>query len=105
MIERSLAHPKRTVRADHVLCEEISELTGIEYWVLVSAFAGQQRNVALDVVKMTVAENRRGTPEDWQECVLDWAKKNCSGVYRPGYWDGYELTYEHNEYLRNIGRL
>jgi hypothetical protein len=27
------------------------------------------------------------------------------GEYRPGYWDGYELTWEHNEHLRRIGRL
>ena len=27
------------------------------------------------------------------------------GEYRPGYKDGYELTYEYNGYLRSIGRL
>ena len=85
--------------------EEISELTGIEYYVLSSAFAGEEKNLALDVVKTTVAENPQGTPEDWQNHVLAWAKENGSGEYRSGYWEGYELTYEYNDYLRSIGRL
>ena len=105
MTKRSLAHPKRTVFADQRLLEEISELTGIEYRVLSSAFAGEEKNLALDVVKTAVAENPEGTPEDWQRSVLAWAKENGSAEYRPGYWGGYELTYEYNEYLRSIGRL
>src|SRR4051794_24242427 len=105
MAAKSLAHPTRTVRVDPALLEEISELTGIEYWALSSAFVGEEKNLALDVVKTTVAENLSATPQDWQRGVLGWAKENSSGVYRPGYWDGYELTYEHNEYLRSIGWL
>jgi hypothetical protein len=102
---RSLAHPTRTVFVDQSLCEEIAELIGIEYRVLSSAFAGEEKKLALDMVKTTVAENPQGTPEDWQQHVLKWAKENGSGEYRPGYWDGYELTYEYNDYLRSIGRL
>ena len=34
MIERRLAHPRCTVRVDHLLLEEIAELIGIEYRVL-----------------------------------------------------------------------
>jgi hypothetical protein len=45
LIERSLAHPTRTVRVDQALLEEISELTGIEYRVLSSAFAGEEKNL------------------------------------------------------------
>jgi len=103
--ERSLAHPRRTVRVDHAVLEEISELTGIEYHVLSSAFTGEQKDLALDVVKMAVAENPQGTSEEWQHRVLAWAKANGSGEYRPGYWDGYELSYEYNEFLRSIRRL
>ena len=66
---------------------------------------GEQKNLALDVVKTAVAENPEGTPEEWQRHVLAWAKENGSGEYRPGYWEGYELTYEHNDYLRSVGRL
>jgi hypothetical protein len=51
------------------------------------------------VVKKLVAENPQGTPENWQQHILTWAKENGSGEYRLGYWDGYELTYEYNEYL------
>jgi hypothetical protein len=57
------------------------------------------------VVKKLVAENPQGTPENWQQHILTWAKENGSGEYRPGYWDGYELTYEYNEFLRSMGRL
>jgi hypothetical protein len=102
---RSLAQPTRTIFVDERLCEEISELTGIEYRALSRAFAGEEKNLAIDVVKAVVAENPEGTTEDWQQHVLAWAKENGSGEYRTGYWDGYELTYEYNEYLRSIGRL
>ncbi len=105
MIDQSLAHPKRTVFVDEQLCEEISELSGLEYRVLCAAFAGEERNLALDVVKTAVAENPEGTPEKWQQHVLAWARETDSGEYRPGYWDGYELTYEYHEFLRSIGRL
>jgi hypothetical protein len=105
MAKKSLAHPTRTVRVDLALLEEISELTGIEYWALSSAFAGEEKNLTLNVVKTAVAENLQGTPQDWQRYVLTWAKEHGSGVYRPGYWEGHELTYEHNECLRSVGRL
>ena len=105
MIERRLAHPRCTVRVDHLLLEEIAELTGIEYRVLSSAFISEEKNLVLDVVKRAVAENPEGTPEEWQRHVLSWAKENDSGEYRPGYWDGYKLTYEYNAYLRSIGQL
>jgi hypothetical protein len=101
----SLAHRTRTIFVDERLCEEISELTGIEYRALSRAFAGEEKDLALDVVKTAVAENPQGTPEEWQRFVLAWAKENGSGEYRPGYWNGYELTYEYNEFLRSIGRL
>jgi hypothetical protein len=84
----SLAHPTRIIRVDQPVCEEISKLTGIEYCVLSSAFAGEEKNLALDVVKMVVAENPKGTPEEWQQRVLTWAKGNGPGEYRPGYWEG-----------------
>lgn len=105
MTERSLAHPKRTVLVDQRLLEEIAELTGIEYRTLFRAFVGEEKNLALDMVKLAVAENPDGTPEEWQQHVLVWAKENGSGEYRPGYREGYELTYEYNDYLRSIGRL
>ncbi len=57
------------------------------------------------MVKTAIPENPQGTPEDWQDHVLAWAKENGSGECRPGYWDGYEFTYEYNEYLWSTGRL
>ena len=105
MIERSLAHPTRTVFVDQSLLEKIAELTGIEYRALYRAFDREEKNLALDVVKTAVGENPEGPPEKWQRHVLAWAKENSSGEYRPGYWDGYELTYEYNDYLRSIGWL
>ena len=105
LIERSLAHPKRTIFVDERLLEEIAEFTGIEYRVLSRAFVGEEKNLAIDVLKTAVAENPEGTPEDWQNHVLAWAKENGSGEYRRGYWDGYELTYKYNDFLRSIGWL
>jgi hypothetical protein len=101
----SLAHPTRTIFCDDQLFEEIAVLTGIEYRALSRAFAGEEKDLALGVVKSAVAENPEGTPEEWQRHVLAWVKENGSGEYRPGYWNGYELTYEHNGYLRSIGLL
>ncbi|MDP8926626.1 MAG: hypothetical protein M3M97_06895, partial [Actinomycetota bacterium] len=101
MANTSLAHRPRSVRVDEGLLEEISSLTGIEYRALWRAFVGEEKNLALDVVKTAVAENLKGTPEDWQRHVLAWAKENGSEEFRPGYWDGYELTYEYNEFLRS----
>jgi hypothetical protein len=80
----SLAHPTHTVFVDQHLCEEIAELTGIEYRALSRAFAGEEKNLTLDVVKTVITENPEGTPEEWQEHVLTWAKENGSGEYRPG---------------------
>ena len=105
MDNTSLAHPTRTIFCHDQLLEEIAELTGIEYRVLSRAFVGEEKNLTLDVVKTAVADNPQGTPEEWQHHVLAWAKGNGSGEYRPGYWEGYELTYEYNDYLRSIGRL
>ena len=105
MDSKSLAHPTRTVFADKQLLEEIAELTGIEYRVLSKVFVGEEKNLAIDVVKTTVAENPEGTLEEWQRHVLGWAKENGSGEYCTAYWEGYELTYEYNDYLRSIGRL
>ncbi len=105
MDNTSLAHPTRTIFVDEHLCEEIAELTGIEYRVLSRAFAGEEKNLALDVVKTIVAENLEATPETWTERLTERSKAEGLGEYRPGYWDGYELTYEYNDYLRSIGRL
>ncbi len=105
MDNTSLAHPTRTIFVDDQLFGEIAELTGIEYRVLSSAFAGEEKDLALDVLKTAVAENPNGTPEEWQQHVLAWAKENGSGEYRPGYWEDYELTYEYNDFLRSFGRL
>ena len=105
MDTKSLAHPQCTVRVDQALLVEVSELTSIEYRVLSSAFTGEDKNLALDVVKTAVAENPQGTPEDWQQHILTWAKEKGSGEYRPRYWASYELTYKHDEFLRSIGRL
>jgi hypothetical protein len=47
---RSLAHPTRTIFVDEQQCEEIAELTGIEYRMLSSAFAGEEKNLAREHV-------------------------------------------------------
>ena len=96
---------QRTAFVDDPFIEELSELTGIAYRTLSAAFTGEHRDLALDVVKTIVAENLDATPAAWTEKLREYAKAEGLGEYRPGYWDGYELTYEHNNYLRSIGRL
>jgi hypothetical protein len=101
----SVALTGRSRFTDPRFFEEVSDLTGIEYRVLSSAFAGERKDLALDVVKTVVAENLDAGPERWAERLLERAKGEGFGDYRPGYWDGYELTYEHNDHLRSIGRF
>lgn len=96
---------QRTAFVDEPFIEEISELTGIEYRTLTAAFTGERRDLALDTVKTIVSENLDATPAAWTEKLREHAKVEGLGECRPGYWDGYELTYEHNDYLRSIGRL
>ena len=104
MDTKSLAH-SGIAFVDESFCKEISELTGIEYRTLSTAFTGERRSLALNVVKTIVAENLDATPAAWTEKLREHAKAKGLGEYRPGYWDGYELTYEHNEFLRSINRL
>jgi hypothetical protein len=102
---KSLAHHGQSRFTDEAFFTEVSELTGIEYRVLRCAFTGERVNLALDTVKRIVSENLDATPATWAEKLREHAKAEGLGEYRPGYWDGYELTYEHNEFLRSIGRL
>ncbi len=104
MDSKSLAHDGRPRFVDPEFCRELSELTGIDLGALSSVFAGERTNTALDTVKTVVAENLDKTPEDWTEILRERAKVEGLGEYRPGYWDGYELTWEHNEHLRRVGR-
>ena len=104
MDSKSLAQA-RNAFVDEPFIKELSELTGIEYRTLTAAFTGERRSLALDVVKTIVAENLDSTPAAWTEKLREHAKAKGLGEYRPGYWDGYELTYEHNEFLRSINRL
>ena len=104
MDTKSLAHDGRRF-TDEEFFTEVSELTGIEYRALSSSFAGERRGLALDTVKTIVSENLDSTPETWAEKLREHAKGEGLGEHRPGYWDGYELTYEHNDFLREIGRL
>ena len=59
MANTSLAQPTRTVGVDEELLEELSELTGIEYRALCRAFVGEEKNLALDVVKTPRREPRQ----------------------------------------------
>ena len=104
MDTKSLAQSS-TAFVDEPFIKELSELTGIEYRTLNTAFTGERRDLTLDTVKTIVAENLDATPAAWTEKLREYAKAEGFGEYRPGYWDGYELTYEHNEFLRSINRL
>ena len=105
MDTKSLAHAGRSRFADPEFCQELSELIGIELGTLSSVFASERVNTALDAVKMVVAENLDKGPEAWTEILRDRAEAEGMGEYRSGYRDGYELTWEHNDHLRRVGRL
>lgn len=105
MDTKSLAHHGQPRFTDEAFFTEISELTGIEVRALRSAFTGERKELALNTVKRIVSENLDATPETWTEKLIEHAKAEGLGEHRPGYWDGYELTYEHNDFLRSIGRL
>ena len=104
MDSKSLAH-SGTAFVDEPFIRELSELTGIEYRTLNAAFTGERTGLALDAVKTIVAENLDVAPAVWTEKLREYAKAKGLGEYRPGYWDGYELTYEYNEHLRSIRYL
>lgn len=104
MIEPSVSPDPRPRFCGPEFFSELSELTGIEYAALSSCFAGERRDLALEAVKTVVAENLDGTPAVWTERLRNLAKSEGMGEYRPGYWEGYELSWEHNEHLRRIGR-
>ncbi len=104
MDTKSLAH-SGTAFVDEPFIQELSELTGIEYRTLNAAFTGERTGLALDTVKTIVVEHLDATPAVWAEKLREYAKAEGLGEFRPGYWEGYELTYEHNEFLRSINRL
>ncbi len=104
MDSKSLAH-SGSAFVDEPFCEEISKLTGIECRTLNAAFTGERTGLALDVVKTIVAEDLDATPAVWTRKLREYAKAEGLGEFRPGYWEDYELTYEHNEFLRSINRL
>lgn len=62
--------------------EEISALTGIDYFSLSSAFGGERKNLALDVLQAAVSAQPDGSPEDWGENIRLWAKATERGMYR-----------------------
>jgi len=101
----SVALTGRSRFADPGFFRKVSELTDIEYGVLSSAFAGERRDVAVDVIKTSVAENLGAAPEVWTERLRELSKAERLGEHRPGYWEGYELSWGYNDYLRSIGRL
>ena len=77
MDTKSLAQP-RTAFVDEPFIKELSELTGISYWILNAAFTGERRGMALDTVKTIVAENLDATPASWTESFRSTRRRKVS---------------------------
>jgi len=46
----------------------------------------------------------KGDVEEAGKALRAWAKKNAKGLYDRRLVEGPDLTYEHNEHLRDVGR-
>jgi hypothetical protein len=103
--EKSLAHGRRIVRVNQELLEEIAELTGIRYSTLSSAFLSfppEPKDEVLNIVKAAVLASPDGDPEEWQRYILNWAKENRKGMYRPAILGASEITHEYTEHERRV---
>jgi hypothetical protein len=80
--------------------DQIEEMTGISSLVLIECFADVERNEALEVLKAAL---RRGeSAGEWGSYCRQWARRNKRGFYRPGFMDGYRLTWEQTAHERRV---
>lgn len=108
MIEASL--PNRTTR--HHRCDErfleiLEEDFGIDRYSLNQAFMGvppEPKKEAIALCEWAVRA-AGGDPDEAGDALRAWARKNGRGLYHPAIVGGPELTWEHNDHLRKIGRL
>lgn len=108
MIEASV--PKRTTRrhrVDERFLAILEEDFGISQFALRSAFMGVPAAPKRQVIALCewAVRSAGGDPDEAGNALRAWARKHGAGTYSRHLVEGPELTYEHNDHLRSIGRL
>jgi hypothetical protein len=105
------AHPStrttRHHRVDHEFLGLLNEDFGIDFYSLNQAFMGvpaAPKRQAISLCEWAI-RSAKGDIEEAGKALRAWAKKNGKGQYDRRLVEGPELTYEHNDHLRSIGRL
>jgi hypothetical protein len=94
-------------RCDYPFLELLKEDYGIDASSLHKAFMGvpaAPKKQAISLCEWAV----RAAPGDVGEAgdaLRAWARKHGAGTYSRRLVEGPELTYEHNDFLRSVGRL
>jgi hypothetical protein len=103
VLDRSTRHH----RVDYEFLGLLNEDFGIDYYSLNQAFMGvppapKKQAIALSEWAIKAAE---GDVEEAGKALRAWAKKNGKGRYDKRLVEAPEITHEHNDHLRSIGRL
>ncbi len=85
----------------------LNEDFGIDFFSLNPAFMGvpaspKKQAISLCEWAINAAD---GDADEAGKALRAWAKKHGKGLYDHRLIEGPEITYEDNEYLRNVGRL
>lgn len=102
--------PRRTTRhhrVDEDFLALLEEDFGIDAYSLRKAFMGVSaapKKQAIALCEWAVRATG-GNVEDAGDALRAWARKHGAGTYSRRLVEGPETTYEHNDYLRSIGRL
>lgn len=108
MIETSV--PKRTTRhhrVDEDFLKILEEDYGIFQFALCSAFMGAPaapKKQAISLCEWAI-RSAGGNVEEAGDALRAWARKHGAGTYSRRLVEAPETTYEHNDFLRSIGRL
>jgi hypothetical protein len=97
-----VAHPLRP-RVLGLLNEDFA----IDYYSLNSAFMGVPpcpEKQAISLCEWAI-KAAKGDVEEAGKALRAWAKKNGKGRYDKRLVEAPEITHEHNDHLRSIGRL
>ena len=115
MSDTSLAHPAhesttpdstRHHRVDYEFLGLLNEDFGIDFFSLNSAFMGvpaAPKRQAIALCEWAI-RSAKGDTDEAGKALRAWAKKNGHGQYDRRLLEAPEITYEHNDHLRSIGR-
>lgn len=107
MIETSVHRTTRHHRVDADFLAILEEDFGIDSYSLHKAFMGAPAAPKRQAISLCEWATRAasGDAEEAGNALRAWARKHGAGTYSRRLVEGPEATYEHNGYLRSIGRL